>query len=108
MEEIIKSYLSIFFIALLTLLGICMIYNALIVRQANLFFASCRSRIEASNMAESVIADCIAEAEEFYPAMTFMRYGSGDYSYGRLDLEYRLSLPILNLNSTHHITSEIR
>lgn len=90
MDTIIKSFTGLFFLLLLTALGLSLSSAAAASRAADRYAASVKSRIEAAHLADDVIRECAEEAEgRGYFLEVFVTGRSPDgRRYGVLSLHY--------------------
>lgn len=107
MEMIVKAFTGLFFILMVIYLGVGFIAASITARGAEDFMASCTQRMEASNMATSVVNSCISDAEDQGYELKVSVHGTGD-RYGVAELTYEYKLPILGISSDHVITSDMQ
>lgn len=91
MEVIIKSFIGIFCLMLLTVTGIGITATSVSARNANAFLTASAERIEAAHFAEDVIEACQADAREMDYDLSVEVYrpgGSKQAAYGSMTLTY--------------------
>lgn len=109
MESIIKSFLGVFFILLVSSLGISLMSASIFSREVNSFASDSEYRIENSHFSNSVIEELKSEAEKRNCTLTVEKNVSdGDgRTYGRMTLEYPYEIKILGINTTKKIERDL-
>lgn len=109
MESIIKSALGVFFIMLISTLGISLMSAAIFSRNINSFASDSEYRIENSHFSDSVIENLKKEAEAKHCKLIVEKnISSGDgRAYGRMTLEYPYEIKLLGINTTKKIVRDL-
>lgn len=113
METVIKSFTGVFFLVMLTCLGISIIGSSIRSTKASEALLSYVSRIENSNYSDEVIASCRKDAkeqfgedgEEALDVVTLPQEGHSHTSYCRATLNYRYRIPLIGYDVKHSISS---
>lgn len=111
MDNVIKGFLSAFFLIFFVFISVGLINIALQGRNADNFADSCASRIESGNYADSVISECKDKAKENdyeLELTTVSRDRSKAVRSGMLTLKYKLSFPFLGLDQEKTVTKALR
>lgn len=107
MEQIIKAYIGIFFVVLISVLGIGLIYTSIVSRNANNIANDYVSKIKNSNLSQSVIDTCIKEindSDSVYDKLEVNVISDKDNKKsGNLIFTYDYRIPILGLDSKKKI-----
>lgn len=90
MDTIVKSFTGLFFLLMLTALGLSLSSSAAASRAADRYASTCKSRIEAAHLAEDVIRECAAEAETkgYLLEVAVTGRAADGRKYGVLELYY--------------------
>ncbi len=110
MEVIIKSFIGIFCLMLLTVTGIGITATSVSARNANAFLTASAERIEAAHFAKNVIEACQADAEEMDYGLSVEVYRPGESkqaAYGSLALTYAYGIPFFNLENSRTIQADL-
>ena len=110
MEQIIKAFIGIFFLLILTFGGIGITSAAIDASNAEEFVADAAQIVEASNFSPAVMENLKEVAKEYgYIDLNFQETdvdGDGETDLVSLDLTYRYSIKLLNaISSLHHAKS---
>lgn len=113
METVIKGFTGIFFLVLLTCIGISIIGSSIRSTKASEALLSYVSRIENSNYSQDVIDSCRADArkqfgedgQEALEVVSVAQRGHSYPSYGRATLNYTYRIPMIGYDSHHTISS---
>lgn len=113
METVIKSFTGIFFLVVLTCLGVSIIGSSIRSTKASEALLSYVSRIENSNYSREVIESCQSDAKEQFgengqealEVVSVPQKGHSYPSYGRATLNYTYRIPLIGYDSKHHISS---
>lgn len=109
MEAIIKSFLGVFFIALITAVGISLLSASIYSRKMNSFATDIEKRVENSFFAPDVISSLQEAAKENGCTLKIESgVSSGDgRKYGRMTLEYPYEIKILGIKKTEKIERDL-
>lgn len=109
MESVIKSFLGVFFIMLVTVLGISLMSTAIFSRKMNSFASDIEYRVENSHFADGVINELKNEAKANDCTLTIEKNtSSGDGRiYGKMTLEYPYEIKILGIDKTKKIERDL-
>lgn len=113
METVIKSFTGIFFLVVLTCLGVSIIGSSIRSTKASEALLSYVSRIENSNYADDVIDSCRSDAQkqfgeegqEALEVVSMAQEGHSYPSYGRATLNYTYRIPLIGYDTKHSISS---
>lgn len=113
MEQIVKAFIGIFFLLIVTFGGIGVTSAAIDASNAEEFVADAAQIIEASNFSPAVMENLKKVAKEYgYLDLTYQETdvdGDGVTDIVSLDLSYDYSIKLLNaFSSTHHAKSYAR
>lgn len=106
MGQVIKTYLGIFFLLVLGLVGIGVVTAGIQTANARNYHEDMISEIECSNFNDGVIAGCRQQAQEAGYGLTVktMTYdGQGHTKTAEVILDYEYAIPVLNLVTDHQI-----
>lgn len=105
MEQITKTFLGIYMILLLTFSGISIISASLDASHAEQYVADVANVIEASNFSTDMIDQLRANASAKGYNVTITPIdtnNNGLYDMAEIILEYKYSIPFLNVNDSYH------
>lgn len=113
METVIKSFTGIFFLVVLTCMGVSIIGSSIRSTKADEALLSYVSRIENSNYSQEVIDSCKADARQQFgeestdalEVVSVSQKGHSYPSYGRATLNYTYRIPLIGYNARHSISS---
>lgn len=111
MEVIIKAFCGIFFVICLAVLGVGLVKASVDARNANAFAGECRSKIENSNYAESVVEACREDAAGLGYTLDVRLYrprGGERIVGGSYTLGYQYQIPILGIGRPCVVCGAIR
>lgn len=106
MGQIIKTYLGLFFILLMGLVGIGVVTAGVQSAAARNYHADVINEIECSNFNASVIAACKQQAQESgydLKVMTMNYDTDGNVMTAEVILGYDYAIPVLNLVTDHEV-----
>ena len=108
MESIIKSFMGIFFMMLLTFLGLGLLSAAIDTRNAELYASNVAQMIRCGNYAEDLVTLCEeeAKADGYIVDARVYRSEDGYRKYGVLTLDYEYEIPFLRLMEAKTIQME--
>ena len=110
MEVIIKSFIGVFCLMLLTVTGIGITSTSVSARNANAFLTASAERIETAHFAEDVIEACQADAREMDYDLSVEVYrpgGSKQAAYGSMTLTYDYGISFFDLENTRRIAVDL-
>lgn len=111
MEQIIKTYIGMFFLIATIAIGINFIYASIVSRNANNLANDLASKIRASNMSAKVIAACQEEVAssggEIKKLNVDIISDKDNKNYGTMALEYDYRLPVFGIASTKKVVRNI-
>lgn len=111
MEQIIKTYIGLFFLIATIAIGINFIYASIVSRNANNLANDFAYKIRASNMSSKVIAACQEEVAssggEIKKLNVDIITGKDNKNCGTMTLEYNYRLPIFGIDSTKKVVRNI-
>ena len=111
MEQIIKTYIGMFFLIATIAIGINFIYATIISRNANNIANDYASKIRASNMSPTVITACQNEVEgsagEYRKLNVDIISEKDNKKYGTMTLEYNYRLPVFGIDTTKKVVRNI-
>ncbi|HAQ51981.1 MAG TPA: hypothetical protein DCR12_04385 [Lachnospiraceae bacterium] len=111
MEQIIKTYIGMFFLIATVAIGINFIYASLVSRNANNLANNYAAKIRASNMSAKVIDACqeeIASSGGEYKKLNVDIISDKDNkNSGTMTLEYSYRLPVFGIDSTKKVVRNI-
>ena len=111
MEQIIKTYIGMFFLIATIAIGINFIYASIVSRNANNIANDLASKIRASNMSAKVIAACQEEVAssggEIKKLNVDIISDKDNKNYGTMTLEYDYRLPVFGIASTKKVVRNI-
>ena len=110
MEVIVKSFIGIFCLLLLTVTGIGITSASVASRNADSFLSSCVERMEASHYAKNVVEACQADAKtQNYDLQVewSTRAGKERAAYGNVALTYVYGMPFFDLENTRVLHAEL-
>lgn len=113
METVIKGFMGIFLLILLTCTAVSVIASSIQSTNASEALLSYVNRIENSNYADDVIDACKSDAakqfgEDEADALEITRYtqaGRSNVSYGKATLNYTYRIPMIGYTRNHSISS---
>lgn len=113
METVFKSFAGVFFLLLLTALGVSLIASSIQANNADRALLAYVERIENSNYSEEVIDACKADAtaqfgngrDDMLTVVTGTQNGKKHISYGRATLNYSFRIPVIGFNTRHSVSS---
>lgn len=90
MDTMIKSFTGLFFLLMLTALGLSLSASAAASRAADRYAATIKSRIEAAHLSPDVIRECAEEAESrgYFLEVAVSGQAADGRRYGVLELHY--------------------
>lgn len=106
MGQVIKTYLGLFFLLLMGLVGIGVVTAGVQSASARNYHADVISEIECSNFNAGVIAACRQQAQDagYNLSVRTMNYDAeGHVMTAEVILEYNYAIPILNLVTDHEV-----
>lgn len=106
MGQIIKTYLGLFFILLMGLVGIGVVTAGIQSAAARNYHADVINEIECSNFNEGVIEACRLQAQEagYELKVKTMNYdAAGHVITAEIILGYEYAIPVLNLITKHEV-----
>lgn len=106
MGQVMKTYLGIFFLLLMGLVGIGVVAAGIEVNAARNYHADVVTEIECSNFNPSVIDVCKQQAQDsgYKLEVTDMVYDAGENKQmAEVILTFDYAIPILNLVSDHEV-----
>lgn len=109
MESVIKSFLGVFFIILITAIGVSLMSTAVYSRKMNSFASDTEYRIENSHFADGVIESTKKDAENLGCTLSVEKdVSSGDgRAYGRMVIEYPYVIKLLGIKKTKRIERDL-
>ena len=110
MEVIIKSFIGIFCLMLLTVTGVGITATSVSARNANAFLTASAERIEAAHFAKDVIETCQEDAKEMGYDLNVDVYRPGESkqaAYGRMVLTYDYGISFFGLENTRRIAVDL-
>lgn len=108
METVIKSFLGLYFLLLLCLIGAGFMGISVRTRLADAYLADIIVRIEEGHYQKNIIEDCQAEAaENGYKLDVYPKGGAAGYR-GRAILTYTVGIPLLGFARKQAITVQLR
>lgn len=111
MEQIIKTYIGLFFLIATVAIGINFIYASIVSRNANNLANDYASKIRASNMSAKVISACkeeVASSGSDYKKLNVDIISDKDNkNSGTMTLEYSYRLPVFGIDSTKKVVRNI-
>jgi hypothetical protein len=115
MEEVIKSWLSVFLLLITVIVGTSYLGTTIVARNANACMQNYVQRIEASHGSQTVLDDVVAEANEKFgktdagkDALDVSKVKhSNDYLYGTVSLTYHYTIPIFGIDEEKVIQSDV-
>jgi len=115
METVIKGFTGMFFLIVLTCMGVSIIASSIRSTKASEALMSYVSRIENSNYSDEVIISCKADAKQQFgedggealDVISVSQKGHSYPSYGRATLNYTYRIPLIGYASRHSISSVI-
>ena len=106
MGQVLKTYLGLFFLLLMGLVGIGVVAAGMEAAAARSYHADVISEIECSNFNASVVAACQNQAEEegYGLEVKMMSYDpQGHTRVAEVILHYEYAIPVLNLVTDHQV-----
>lgn len=106
MGQVIKSYLGLFFLLLMGLVGIGVVTAGVQSSAARSFHADVISEIECSNFNAGVVTACRQQAQEagYGLEVKTMNYDDeGHVMTAEVILKYDYAIPVLNLVTDHEV-----
>ena len=106
MGQVLKTYLGLFFLLIMGLVGIGVVSAGIEVTAARNYHADVISEIECSNFNAGVISACKNQAGErgYQLEVAELVYdGEGNQRMAEIILSFEYSIPVLNLVSEHEV-----
>lgn len=106
MGQVVKTYLGLFFLLLMGLVGIGVVTAGVQSAAARNYHADVISEIECSNFNAGVIAACRQQAQDagYGLEVKTMSYDADGHAMtAEVILEYDYAIPILNLTTEHEV-----
>jgi hypothetical protein len=112
LDIIIKSFIGIFFLMLISMVSISFLGIGVTMNTAERYARDVEKRIEYSSLSSEVIEACVDEAKDRgYGLYVKVRETAGDEGetkrYGRMELTYRIRAAILSLDSVIVIKNDL-
>ena len=106
MGQVLKTYLGLFFLLIMGLVGIGVVAAGIEVTAARNYHADVISQVECSNFNAGVISACKNQAGErgYQLEVAELVYdGEGNQRMAEIILSFEYSIPVLNLVSEHEV-----
>lgn len=110
MSQIIKTYLSVFLLAVMVLVGVSLIGADTGVSNARAYHDACVKQIEESNMSQSVIDSCKSNAATLGYTVTTNNITDDRNKVVAVEIntDYTYKVPILGISTTHSLRNIAR
>lgn len=115
MESIVKAFLSIFLLVIVTLAGVGIVSTGIDASNAEKYIADVSATIEDSNFSQAVISQCVADVSSENSKYKSLEIKTLDLDKdGYVDsadvtLAYEYSIPFFSIGeNTHYLTNYIR
>lgn len=110
MDNLIKGFLGVFFLLLISFLGLSLVHASMNARDADTFLSASAKQISNSNYAPTVIETCKEEARQkgYRLSMETVQPKDRDRPvYGKLKLRYDFTVPILSFREERVIEEDL-
>lgn len=113
MEEIVKTFSSVFFMLLVTFMGASLVSASVDARNAQAYMTEAVSEISSANCSSSVVSHYENHAKDVDESYKFKvtnktKSSSSEKYYATATLTYDYSLPILGISQEKKLVTQIR
>lgn len=111
MEQVIKVFMAVFSIIMLSMIGLGVISSMITIHEAVTFKSDVIKEIENSNYSETVITKCKEQAvsQGFELEVNVMQYDADNkYTMAEVIVKYNFTVPILSIEKEHQTSGYAR